>query len=130
MLLTPHQVAERLQISRRTVDRLAADGELHRLKVRGATRFDSSDVDGYLARLRGDRQTPAVAGITEGQLRAFHAKANELDRVRKLPRAATKAAILDLASERFCREIVSASDLSAREASELLDVLEQWQEQG
>lgn len=124
MLLTTEQVAERLQVSTSTVKRLVAAGDLQRLKVRTSTRIDSSDVDAYVARLRGDRHDPKVAGITEGQLRAFHAKANELDRMRKQPRGTAKAEILERAPDLLGHVVESAGDLTAPEASALLDELD------
>lgn len=49
-LLTPQQTADVLGISRATVERLAADGELKRLKVRGSVRFNAADLTAYVER--------------------------------------------------------------------------------
>ena len=45
-LLTKAETADRLRISLRGVDRLAASGHLTRIKVGGATRFRRAEVDG------------------------------------------------------------------------------------
>ena len=47
-LLTKEEVAELLQVSPRTVDTLAASGDLQRLKIRGCVRFAPSAVDAYI----------------------------------------------------------------------------------
>ena len=49
-LLTKEEVAERLQVSPRTVDTLAASGDLPRLKIRGCVRFEPGAIDAYLQR--------------------------------------------------------------------------------
>ena len=47
-LLTKEQVAARLNVSPRTVDTLAAEGSLRRIKVRGCVRFHPDAVDAYI----------------------------------------------------------------------------------
>lgn len=49
-LLTKEDVAERLQVSERTVDTLAASGELQKIKVRRCVRFSPQAVDAYVRR--------------------------------------------------------------------------------
>lgn len=47
-LLTTEQTAQALGVSPRTVRRLAAAGELPRVRIGGSVRFRSSDIDGHL----------------------------------------------------------------------------------
>ena len=54
-LLTLDEVAEHLRVSRRSIHRLIAGGELHKVKVGGASRIFRSEVAKYLAGLRGGR---------------------------------------------------------------------------
>lgn len=49
-LLTKEDVADRLGVSPRTVDTLAAEGSLRRIKVRGCVRFHPDAVDAYVRR--------------------------------------------------------------------------------
>lgn len=49
-LLTIDQVAERLGVSRRTVNTLIAEGELRPLRIRAARRFMPGAVEDYLRR--------------------------------------------------------------------------------
>jgi excisionase family DNA binding protein len=53
-LLTKKQVARRLNVSERTVDTLAAEGSLRKVKVRGAVRFAPDAVDAYIRRQAGE----------------------------------------------------------------------------
>lgn len=53
-LLTKEEVAEWLQVSPRTVDTLAASGELQRLKIRGCVRFAPNAVDAYVRRMAAE----------------------------------------------------------------------------
>lgn len=55
-LLTPQQTADALGVSKATLDRLASDGQLRRVKVRGATRYSAGDLATYV-----DRVTEAAA---------------------------------------------------------------------
>ncbi len=123
-LLTIGEVADRLAVSVRTVRNLANAGELRKLKIRSSTRFEPGDVDAYIARLRGARQGPAAIPITDGQLRAFHAKAHALDRELDEPRNTSKVAALEYATALLGRTITSPSDLSAPEATKILDYLD------
>lgn len=49
-LLTKEEVADWLQVSPRTVDTLAAGGELRKIKVRGCVRFSPGAVRAYIRR--------------------------------------------------------------------------------
>jgi excisionase family DNA binding protein len=49
--LTVKEIAERLRLSRRTVYRMIADGELPSFKVRGQRRVTQGDFDVYLMNL-------------------------------------------------------------------------------
>jgi excisionase family DNA binding protein len=49
-LLTPQQTADALGVSTATLARLASDGELRRVKVRGATRYSATDLATYVRR--------------------------------------------------------------------------------
>ena len=51
-LLTVHDVTERLGVHRITAYRMLKRGELPRIKVGGAWRFEPRDIDAYLARNR------------------------------------------------------------------------------
>lgn len=55
-VLTIPQVAERLKVSRNTVYRLIADGELPVVEVRGKSRVADADLQKYI-----DRNTRTVA---------------------------------------------------------------------
>lgn len=50
-LLTAAQAADALGISKATIERLAADGEIKRLKVRGSVRFNAADLTAYVDRV-------------------------------------------------------------------------------
>lgn len=71
------------------------------------------------------RTPPAPERISDGQLRALHAKANDLDRREGQPLGAWKRQALLAASMKYGREITSALDLTSGEASWLLDWLEE-----
>jgi excisionase family DNA binding protein len=47
-LLTPQQTADALGVSTATLERLANDGRLRRVKVRGATRYSATDLATYV----------------------------------------------------------------------------------
>jgi excisionase family DNA binding protein len=51
-LLGMKQVTQQLQISQRTVYRLMEEDELHPFKMGKAWRFEQSDIDAYIDRLR------------------------------------------------------------------------------
>lgn len=51
-LLTKEQLAKRLHLSARSIERLVAAGELRALKIGRAIRFDPRDVQAYLDALR------------------------------------------------------------------------------
>jgi excisionase family DNA binding protein len=53
-LLTKEQVAGRLNVSERTVDTLAAEGSLPKVKVKGCVRFAPDAVDAYIRRRAGE----------------------------------------------------------------------------
>lgn len=52
-LLTAPQVARRLQVSKRSVYRLAKAGELRSVRVGCAVRYAEEDVAAYIQKLRG-----------------------------------------------------------------------------
>lgn len=124
LLLTTRDVAAALSVSETTVKRLARDGVLTRLKVGRSTRFDARELARYVAGLAPQADEQA-APISPGQLRAFHAKANDLDKALEQQRGDSKTAALRVASRRFGRTIRSASDLTAAEASLILDHLDE-----
>lgn len=124
-LVSRREAAQLLGVSVRTIDRLAA-GELTRVKIGRRTLFDPLDIRRYIARCRrpGAGAEAAERRITDGQLRALHAKAYELDK-RDGERPGTwKRSILMRASARLGREIESAHDLAVDEAIWILDELE------
>ena len=51
-LLSLKQIAQALGVSERTVYRLMEDGELHPFKMGKSWKFEQSDLDNYLDRLR------------------------------------------------------------------------------
>lgn len=57
-LLRIDQVCDRLQLSRATVYRLLASGDLRNVKVGTARRVTSSDLDSYIEQLRSDQYHP------------------------------------------------------------------------
>lgn len=71
------------------------------------------------------KQLQADGEITEGQLRAFHAKAAALDTISNDDRGTAKRETLAAAAEHLGRPIESVNDLTAREASWALDHLEE-----
>lgn len=75
--------------------------------------------------LLGVEADQAQLSLTDGQRRAFHKKASDVDQLRELPARTTKHQILAQSSLDFGREIVSVNDLSRAEASIVLDALEQ-----
>ena len=122
-LLTLTEVAERLKVSRRTIERLISTGVLGHIKIGRNTRVEDGELDRYLAELRGSDHRPDYP-ITEGQIRAFHAKASILDRELSRKRGESKAEVFSVISSLIGRTIASTSELSSREASTALDLLE------
>lgn len=51
-LLNMKQVTSQLNVSERTVHRLIADGSLNPLKMGKSWKFEQSDIDAYVERLR------------------------------------------------------------------------------
>jgi len=51
-LMTTNEVAERLQITRQTVQRMVRRGELNCYKVNRALRFDEKQIADYLAKVQ------------------------------------------------------------------------------
>jgi DNA-binding CsgD family transcriptional regulator len=109
-----------------TIDEIAAD--------RGRSRWTIRDQRRAIMKKTGARNiTHAVALVAEGkrsmistgQLGAFHAKADALDRALGRPRRKSKEIALELASREFRRPIGSASELAREEASRLLDWLDE-----
>lgn len=47
-LLEPYDVADLLNVSRKTVYAMAADGRLRSIKLGGLLRFDPADVDSFI----------------------------------------------------------------------------------
>ena len=47
-LLTKNEVAERLSVSYRTVDRLVNSGEIKYIKIGKTKKFDPDDIDSYI----------------------------------------------------------------------------------
>ncbi|MDQ3672701.1 MAG: helix-turn-helix domain-containing protein [Actinomycetota bacterium] len=123
-LLKVADVADRLDVSPKTVYRLLAAGELKRIKVRSSTRIDERDVEAYVAAQNGKDKSAAPIPLTDGQLRALHAKAGELDRRLGYPRGRSKASALAHVAEWSKRTVESANDLTSIEASIALDWLE------
>lgn len=122
-LLTIDEAAARLAVSRRTVGEMLTAGQLSRIKVRSCTRVDAREVDALVERSRAS-EPPVVRPLSDGQLAAFHAKANELDRLCGLQRGDSKQAALALASRWFGRPVGSSRDLTFAEASRVLDHLD------
>lgn len=56
VVLTLNQVAEMLQVSRRTVDRIVAEGKLRTFPVGRHPRVRPSDLDAYLGYREGRKQ--------------------------------------------------------------------------
>lgn len=59
-LLPVDAAAEYLGVSRATIERLVYRGDLPMVKIRGSTRYDVEDLDGYIAinRCRNRKRTP------------------------------------------------------------------------
>ncbi len=55
-LLSMKQVTQQLGISERTVYRLMEEGELHPFKMGKSWRFEQSDIDAYIERLRRESE--------------------------------------------------------------------------
>jgi len=55
-LFTKADVAEALGVTERTVDTIAASGDLPRIKVRGCVRFAPGAVEAYIQRQAGNSQ--------------------------------------------------------------------------
>ena len=83
---------------------------------------EEGNVCGSLLLAESDERIPLK--LSEGQLRALHAKCNALDRARDSERGAARAAALTDACSELGRGVEHFSDLSASEASWLLDRLE------
>ncbi|MDO4989325.1 MAG: helix-turn-helix domain-containing protein [Eubacteriales bacterium] len=65
-LLTKADVCELLGISRPTLDRIVADGDLEPLRIRGQVRFYEQDLLRYLGRCREQKAAKPAAGTQKG----------------------------------------------------------------
>lgn len=136
-MTAPQLVARELEVlvlaaRGRNVDETAA--ELHR--SRGTVKHHRAAVLDKLAarnmaeavRIGFERgiltHTPDRLQLTDGQRRAFHKKAADVDELRELEPRTTKREMLAQASLEFGRPIESVNDLDRREASLVLDLLE------
>jgi excisionase family DNA binding protein len=121
-LLTTAQVAERLAVHPATVRRLVAAGELKPTRLGKRTvRFRPSDVQRFIASKRGEPDD----ALSDGQLRAFQAKAGILARKWGVPKTQVKTAALAVVNEAHDTDFESVSECSAAEASTALDWLEE-----
>jgi excisionase family DNA binding protein len=129
-LVTVKEAAAMLSVHEDTVRRLAARGELHLVRIGSAVRVDITELDALVRRHR-PRRPPVEEPepITDPQRRAFHARAGRIDTAREGKRGDTKRMLLALCSQQFGREITSANDLTAEEASWALDRLEEAMEE-
>jgi len=69
-LLNKTEVCELLGISRPTLDRIVAAGEIETLRIGGSVRFETGALQSYLARCREPRQqkkTAQAAPIRKGR---------------------------------------------------------------
>lgn len=123
-LLSVREAAGQLGVSERTVCRLLTAGELPRVKIGRRTLIAPQDVRAFVHRRRGGEES-REAQVTDGQLRALHAKTGALDRLTHQERGSWKRAVLAETAVRFGRELEHANDLTAAEASWLLDRLEE-----
>ena len=57
-LLTKSEVCDRLSISQTTLQRIVADGDLRQLKLRGQCRYEETDVEAYIEKLRRESSRP------------------------------------------------------------------------
>lgn len=95
-LLTITAAAERLGVSRRTVEREIADGALAVIEIRGLRRIDANDIDSYLSARKITRVKPCPSENVETLgMSAFRSAAKEssalLDRLlQKRTRSTTK----------------------------------------
>jgi excisionase family DNA binding protein len=128
LLCTPQAAAEALGVSRRTIDKMLADGRLTRRHVPGVR--GSKILVGELERIarRGDQDALLGEPISSGQLVALKAKSREYARHIGQTEAQVRETVLGWASRRFGREVESSKDLSWQEAHELLDELSSWLE--
>lgn len=97
--LKPREVAERLSVSIDTVYRLIAAGELPAAKIGTFLRIPEAELDAWILRHRVSGTGELPPEITEGQRRALHAKANQLDRRDTVEYGHWKRAVLKAASE-------------------------------
>jgi excisionase family DNA binding protein len=61
--LTREETADLLNVSLRSVDRLCARGELRKGRAGGIVRIERVSVEGYLAKMFGRAETPALAAV-------------------------------------------------------------------
>jgi hypothetical protein len=85
---------------------------------------DEGNVCGSLLLTMHESDERVTLKLSPGQLRALHAKCNAQDRILDSERGAARAAALADARAEFGREVEHFSDLTAIEASWLLDHLE------
>jgi hypothetical protein len=105
-----------------TVRRLVASGDLVPVRLGArAVRFRPSDVQRFIASKQGQEE----AGLSDGQLRAFQAKAGVLAREWGVPKTQVKAAALAVVNESHGGTFESISECSAEQASTALDWLEE-----
>ncbi len=67
-LLSLRQVAQLLSMSERTVYRLMDDGELHPFKMGKSWKFEQSDIDSYIERLRQTARKKARKSPQTGEV--------------------------------------------------------------
>lgn len=119
--MTDRLIAEQFSL---TLGAVKAQQKLIRRKLGVRNRVQAVVAAAQAGWLDGLSFPSDVKPITEGQMRALHAKANDLDRLGDYPSGASKQGILSEASEQFGRLIEHANELRAREASWVLDRLE------
>ncbi len=130
LLVSVADAARLLAVSERTVERMLEAGELTRVRVRGSVRVERDELEALIRRGRQRRRSiPDPEPITNGQLRALHAKASDLDKRHDSPRNTAKRAAMQAASHRFGRAFNSALDLTSAEATWVLELLEEQLEE-
>ncbi len=122
-LVTVRDAARTLGVHEDTVRRLIQRKQLRAVKVGRAVRVEEAELAAYVRRQRGEPEPLRNEPMTPGQRACLHARADILDRRRRVARGAAKADALAAAGTEFGREFTSTTQLRIDEASWVLDWL-------
>lgn len=117
MLATPREAAQTLNVSRETVYRMAAAGQLPTVRVRGLDPRSGAGARAHLCRRRAEARCMSTPGIEQLVGERFKLKDScELEAVSRL---------LDVAHELYALGLIEADDSWCRTCEPILERIEE-----